>query len=110
MLYDPVSDSLVELGGLGMPLGLDGSYIYEEQRGAILSRGRVILLGTDGVWEAADLTGARFGKEATYEAVRRHHQKSANNIMNHIFSAHASFQGNGKREDDATIVVIKTST
>jgi sigma-B regulation protein RsbU (phosphoserine phosphatase) len=107
VLYDPVSDSLVELGGAGMPLGLDGTYIYEEQKGAILSAGRVILLGTDGVWEATDLKGARFGKEAAYEAVRRYHQKSANKILDHIFSAQASFQGNSTREDDATIVIIK---
>ena len=108
ILYDPASDSFEELGGSGMPLGVDGRYIYEEQKGAMLSRGRVILLGTDGVWEAPDLKGNRFGKEAVYEAVRRHHQRSANEILDRILSAQVAFQGSAKREDDATLVIIKT--
>ena len=91
-----------------MVLGVDGRYSYEEQKGAMLSRGRIILLGTDGVWEAPDLKGGRFGKEGVYEAVRRHHQRSANEILDRIFSAQVTFQGDAKREDDATLVVIKT--
>jgi sigma-B regulation protein RsbU (phosphoserine phosphatase) len=108
ILFDPTSDSFEELGGSGVPLGLDETYIYEEQKGAMLSRGRVILLGTDGIWEAPDLKGNRFGKEAVYEAVRRHHQKSANEILDRILSAQVAFQGSAKREDDATLVIIKT--
>jgi sigma-B regulation protein RsbU (phosphoserine phosphatase) len=108
ILYDSTSDSFKELGGSGVPLGVDRRYIYEEQRGAMLSREGVILLGTDGVWEAPDLKGNRFGKEAVYEAVRRHHQKSTNEILDRILSAQAAFQGNAKREDDTTLVIVKT--
>jgi len=108
ILYDPASDSFEELGGSGMPLGLDERYIYEGQKGAMLSQEGVILLGTDGVWEAPDFKGNRFGKEVVYEAVRRHHQKSANEILDHILSAQVAFQGSAKREDDATLVIIKT--
>jgi sigma-B regulation protein RsbU (phosphoserine phosphatase) len=108
ILYDSASDSFKELGGSGVPLGVDGRYIYEEQKGGMLSQEGVILLGTDGVWEAPDLKGNRFGKEAVYEAVRRHHQRSANEILDRILSAQAAFQGSAKREDDTTLVVIKT--
>jgi len=108
ILYDSVSDSFKELGGPGVPLGVDDSYIYEEQKGAMISQERVILLGTDGVWEAPDLKGNRFGKEAVYEAMRRNHQRSANEIMDRILSAQVAFQGSAKREDDATLVIVKT--
>jgi sigma-B regulation protein RsbU (phosphoserine phosphatase) len=108
ILYDPTSDSFRELGGPGVPLGVDGRYLFEEQRGAMPSRGRVILLGTDGVWEAPDLKGNRFGKEAVYEALRRYHQRSANEILDRILSAQVAFQGSAKREDDATLVILKT--
>jgi sigma-B regulation protein RsbU (phosphoserine phosphatase) len=108
VLYDPASDWFEEIGGSGMVLGVDGRYIYEEQKGVMLSPGRVILLGTDGVWEARDLKGNRFGKEAVYEAVRRHHQSSAKEILDRILSAQVAFQGSAKREDDTTLVMIKT--
>jgi sigma-B regulation protein RsbU (phosphoserine phosphatase) len=107
ILYDFASDSFKELGGSGVPLGVDRRYIYEEQKGGLLSQEGVILLGTDGVWEAPDLKGNRFGKEAVYEAVRRHHQRSANEIMDRILSAQVAFQGNAKREDDTTLVIVK---
>jgi sigma-B regulation protein RsbU (phosphoserine phosphatase) len=97
ILYDPASDSFEELRGSGVALGVDGRYFYQEQKGAMLSREQVILLGTDGVWEAPDLKGNRFGKEAVYEAVRRHHQKSANEILDRILSAQVAFQGCAKR-------------
>ena len=54
------------------------------------------------------MKGNRFGKEAVYEAVRRHHQRSANEILDRIFSAQVAFQGSAKKEDDATLVIIKT--
>jgi sigma-B regulation protein RsbU (phosphoserine phosphatase) len=108
ILFDPASDSFEELGGSGVPLGVDGRYIYEEQKGAMLPWEGVILLGTDGVWEAPGLKGNRFGKEAVYEAVRRHHQKSANEILDRILSAQTAFQTSAKREDDTTLVIIKT--
>jgi sigma-B regulation protein RsbU (phosphoserine phosphatase) len=108
ILYDPASDSFEELRGSGLALGVDGRYIYEEQKGAMLSREQVILLGTDGVWEAPDLKGNRFGKEAVYEAVRRHHQGSAKEILDRILSAQVAFQASAKREDDTTLVIIKT--
>jgi sigma-B regulation protein RsbU (phosphoserine phosphatase) len=107
ILYDPASDSFKELGGSGVPLGVDGRYIYEEQKGGMLSQEGVILLGTDGVWEASDLKGNRFGKEAVYEAVRRHHQRSANEILDRILSAQVAFQASAKREDDTTLVIVK---
>jgi serine phosphatase RsbU (regulator of sigma subunit) len=54
------------------------------------------------------LKGNRFGKEAVYETVRRHHQRSANEILDRILSAQGAFQGSAKREDDVTLVIIKT--
>jgi sigma-B regulation protein RsbU (phosphoserine phosphatase) len=107
MAYDPDSDSFEEIGGSGMALGVDQAYTYGEQSRVQLSKGRVILLGTDGVWEASDLRGNRFGKEPVYDAVRRHHHRSANEILDAILSAQTAFQGETKKEDDATLVVIK---
>jgi len=107
IVYDPDSDTFEEIGGSGMALGVDEKYLYGEQRRTYPSKGRVILLGTDGVWEASDLQGNRFGKKPVYDAVRKHHHRRASEILDVIFCAQAAFQGGTKKEDDATLVVIK---
>lgn len=107
IVYDPDSDTFEEIGGSGMALGVDEKHLYSEQRRTQPSKGRVILLGTDGVWEASDLQGNRFGKKPVYAAVRKHHHRNASEILDAIFCAQAAFQGGTKKEDDATLVVIK---
>jgi sigma-B regulation protein RsbU (phosphoserine phosphatase) len=107
IVYNPETDSFEEIGGSGMALGVDEKYVYGEQMRAAPSEGHVILLGTDGVWEASNLQGNMFGKKPVYDAVRKHHHRSASEILDAIFCAQAAFQGGAKREDDATLVVIK---
>jgi sigma-B regulation protein RsbU (phosphoserine phosphatase) len=65
------------------------------------------LLGTDGVWETADPTGKRFGKEPIYRAIRKIHHGSANEILEAIIDTLDEFRGEAKKEDDVTLVVIK---
>lgn len=108
IVYDSETDAFEETGGSGMALGVDERYIYGEQRRALPSKGCVILLGTDGIWEASDPQGNRFGKKPVYDAVRKHHHRSASEILDAIFSAQATFQEGTKKEDDATLVVIKS--
>ncbi len=108
MIFDPAGNSFVELDGSGVALGVDGTYVYQEQKGVVLSRESVMVLGTDGVWEASDSRGNQFGREAVGEVVRRHHPESALEILDRILSAQVVFQGGAKREDDATLVIIKT--
>ncbi len=109
IVYKPETDSFEELGGSGMALGVDEEYAYCEQTKATHSEGHVILLGTDGVWEAFDPQGNMFSKKTVYETVRKHHQKSATEILDAIFYAQAAFKKGAKMEDDATLVVIKIS-
>jgi sigma-B regulation protein RsbU (phosphoserine phosphatase) len=107
IVYDPDSDSFTEIGGSGLALGVDEKFIYSEQRSTHFSKGIVILLGTDGVWEASDPQGNRFGKEAVHDVVRTNHQKSASEIIDAVLDAQAAFQQEFKKEDDATLVIIK---
>ena len=88
-------------------LGVDENWIFRENRTIAISKGQVILLGTDGVWEAANPKGKMFGKEPVYAAVRKHHHGSANEILEAILSALDKFQEGAIKEDDVTLVVIK---
>jgi sigma-B regulation protein RsbU (phosphoserine phosphatase) len=107
LIYDPGTDAFKEMGGSGMAMGVDMDWIYRENRTSGISKGHVILLGTDGVWEAANSKGKMFGKEPIYAAIRKHHNGSANEILEAILSSLDKFQEGAKKEDDVTLVVIK---
>lgn len=107
LIYDPGTDAFKEMGGPGMALGVDESWSCRENRTSGISKGQVILLGTDGVWEAANPKGKMFGKEPIYAAVRKNHSGSANEILEAILSSLDKFQEGANKEDDVTLVVIK---
>jgi sigma-B regulation protein RsbU (phosphoserine phosphatase) len=108
MVYDPGIDSFEEIGGTGMALGVRANCIYSAQSKAGVSKGTIILLGTDGVWEASNPRGEMFGKKRVRDVIRRNHHRSAKDIIDTILSAQDSFLGEAKREDDATLVLVKT--
>ncbi len=107
ILYDPLSDSFQQLKGGGIPLGVDENWIYEENQQSGLSNGRVIVAGTDGVWEARSADEKMFGKEPIYEIIRRKSGCRAEEILDEIMSALENFRGGPKLEDDATVVVVR---
>jgi sigma-B regulation protein RsbU (phosphoserine phosphatase) len=107
VLYDPVSDQFEELGGKGIALGLDSSWQYESQSYIGLTRGQIIVMSTDGIWEARNPQDQMFGKEALHRIIQRHAHKSAAEIQETILSELRRFQQNLMPADDITLVVIK---
>lgn len=107
VLYDPVSDQFEELGGKGIALGLDSSWQYESQSYAGLTEGQIVVLSTDGIWEARNPQDQMFGKEALYRIIQRHAHKSAAEIQETILSELRRFQQDLMPADDITLVVIK---
>lgn len=107
MLYDPHKDNFKLLGGAGIALGVDQDWVYEEQHAGDLSAGQVILLSTDGIWEARNPGGEMFGKKRLYDIIRRNHAAGADEILNTITVALHRFQEGAALEDDVTMVVVK---
>ncbi|MFW9847373.1 MAG: PP2C family protein-serine/threonine phosphatase, partial [Candidatus Thorarchaeota archaeon] len=107
VVYDPGSDSFDELSGSrGMPLGIFEEVEYKESQ-RVVAPGQIIIIATDGIWEAQNPEGERFGKEQIYNIIRQNASSSANNIQNSIFEALNRFQQDVEPEDDMTLVVIK---
>ncbi|MEM7807597.1 MAG: SpoIIE family protein phosphatase [Planctomycetota bacterium] len=106
LLYDPEADTFTEPEGGSFPLGVVEETEYEEHEVASLTPGTIILLGTDGIWEAADSSGVQWGKEPLHDIIRQHAQSSADEIATAIHDAVEAFTG-GKQEDDVTLVVAK---
>lgn len=107
LLYDPGGDDFIELKGKGIPLGIDARYAYQVNRRKGLAEGQVIVLSTDGVWEARNREGRFFGKERFYQLVRDHAHRGAAAIADAVVQGVRTFQGDMRAEDDITLVVVK---
>lgn len=107
LLYDPATDKIATLHGEGIPLGIKKDYSYQVNRSASLSQGQVIVLSTDGVWEARNRAGEIFGKDRFYQILRSNAKLSAASIIDTVIDRVREFQDGFKTEDDITIVVIK---
>jgi sigma-B regulation protein RsbU (phosphoserine phosphatase) len=110
VMYTPETDSFQELVGPGMALGVKADWCYEVAQRQDLSRGQVILLGTDGIWEAQNRKGTRMGKDPIYQVLREHAAESAPDILQSVFDSLEDFQQGAKREDDITAVIVKIET
>lgn len=107
LLYRPDTDAFIELGGAGMALGITENWHGEMQSAGTLSRGEMLLLGTDGIWEAFDGRGDMFGKARFKTVVRQHRHRSASGIVDAVIESVNRFQGEAGSSDDITLVVVK---
>lgn len=107
MIYDPATDSIGELdGGNNLPLGVFEDAVFNESYRQLAS-GQVIIIATDGIWEARNPEGKMFGKDRIYQIVRQNATASAIDIQNAVLESLKRFQKDRRLEDDLTLVVIK---
>lgn len=108
ILYDPVQDKFEELKGVGVALGLDEKFAYEENLKTELTSGQIIAIGTDGIWESFNRDGEMYGKERFHSIIRKNaNAEEANDILNAIYNDLDSFTSGLKPDDDITLVVIR---
>jgi sigma-B regulation protein RsbU (phosphoserine phosphatase) len=107
ILYDPAADQFEELGGEGIALGINQDWQYQAYERAGLSSGQIIMLSTDGLWEAQNGQGDMFGKKAIYEIIRRNSSAGAGELLDTLLYAVTRFQKNQQPTDDITLVIVK---
>ena len=107
ILYDPVQDKFEELKGVGVALGLDEKFAYEENLKTELTSGQIIAIGTDGIWESFNRDGEMYGKERFNSIIHKNANAEANDILNAIYKDLDSFTSGLKPDDDITLVVIR---
>ena len=107
-LFDPGTNTITRLQGTsGIPLAIDSDWQYDTLQHEPLSPGQVVVIGTDGIWEARNSSGEMFGHERFAEAIRRAAAGSAQAICDAVIADVIAFRESHPQEDDVTMVVIK---
>jgi len=107
LFYDPGTGNVEELHGSGMAMGIDGEHAYEQYSREELTPGQIILMGTDGIWEAQNARGEMFGKETLYRIIKQYSDMDAKGLLTACLYALDKFRDGVKPEDDVTLVVVK---
>jgi sigma-B regulation protein RsbU (phosphoserine phosphatase) len=107
LVYDPDKNEFDELMGAGIPLGVEESWEYTDNRRDGITAGQLLVLGTDGIWEAMNPAGEMFGKERFKDILRANAHKTAQEVVDAVVAAVMAFVSPGRPEDDLTLVVIK---
>lgn len=107
LAYDPVTDRFDEVPGKDIPLGIDPDWRYHELDHTGWSGGALLVVGTDGIWEARNPAGAMYGKERMMAVVHAARCLPAAAIVQAVTADVTAFRQGRPAGDDATLVVVK---
>lgn len=99
--------SVSELEGDDIPLGVSADWSFTGKGPATIARGSVIVMGTDGIWEARNADGEMFDKPRMIEVIQNNRTKPVGEICDAIGEAVLVFCGDAPRTDDITMVVAR---
>jgi sigma-B regulation protein RsbU (phosphoserine phosphatase) len=109
IIYTPSGGHQTEIDpqGGGLPLGILESEVYQEHAYSELRPGQVMLIGTDGLWEAKNHADEQFGKQRVAEALAAFAHLSAAEIEAGVYQQLQEFCHGRPNGDDITYVVVK---
>ncbi|MBO6512960.1 MAG: SpoIIE family protein phosphatase [Phycisphaerales bacterium] len=98
------------LTGIGLVAGVQDNEEYVMER-VVLEKDQVVVAYTDGMMDALDFTGERFGRQrlisAVVETLNEEPDASAERVIERIFWHLRQFTGLQPQTDDETIVVMR---
>ena len=107
IVFDPEKDAFEELnGGSNLALGVMEDSQYAKAHREIVA-GQILVMATDGIWEARNAAGEMFGKDRLYKVIRQNASQSAAEIQTAVFDSVHRFRKNTPLEDDMTLVIVK---
>jgi PAS domain S-box-containing protein len=95
-----------KVGGFALGHGI-GARIGYEQETLNLSPGDLVILTSDGVAEAVNVTGEMFGFDRLAQAIANGPTNSATDMLAHLKAKVVEFTGQAEPRDDMTIVVVQ---
>jgi sigma-B regulation protein RsbU (phosphoserine phosphatase) len=105
--YKAKSGELTELPNTGMPLGIMSDAEFGNSGPVTLEVGDIVVVGTDGIWEAADTSEQMYGKERLIDLIEQKKGESANKLAAAVVESVVHFCSGAPQTDDVTLLVIK---
>jgi sigma-B regulation protein RsbU (phosphoserine phosphatase) len=107
MVYRGSESHFIEFKGIGSTaLGVTHESIYAENIEQLFP-GDIIVIATDGIWEARSPEGKMFGKELMQTIIRNNLSLSAEKLIEKLHISALDFAKRSSLEDDFTCIVIK---
>jgi sigma-B regulation protein RsbU (phosphoserine phosphatase) len=110
IFFNSSQDVFEELGGPGIPLGVVEDRVFLDVSRPWIAPGDVLLIGSDGLWEARGPGGDMFGKERVRDILRQYKASPAKDILEAFLATLREFKEGSPLEDDVTLMVIKSAT
>lgn len=109
IVYHPREDRFEELAGQDIPLGIDAAWAFHESRAPLPGPGGVVVIGTDGIWEARNAQDELFGKERLRDTIRANANTDAEGLASAIIEAVVAFRAGAAQTDDITLLVLRVT-
>jgi sigma-B regulation protein RsbU (phosphoserine phosphatase) len=105
-IYHQKDQCFDELSCTGPPLGvLEGTEF--KCKSLMLRDGDILIVGTDGLWEARNPQGEMFSVERVRQLLATWHHKKAEEICEGILSRVKSFTARDELDDDTSLMIVK---
>ena len=95
------------LGAGGPPLGMADEAPRSDARPWDVG-GDLLVLFTDGIADARNREGIRFGEEPVLDCVMMHRHEPPDEIAGRVFALLDRYTGDTPRRDDLTLVILKS--
>jgi sigma-B regulation protein RsbU (phosphoserine phosphatase) len=107
LLYDPVDATIHELNGAGAVIGVTAEFQAQDVTLTAYCPGTVVLIGTDGIWEARNSSGELYGKPKLKELIQELNSQPAAVIQAAVIDSVQNFRAGAPQEDDMALMVVK---
>ncbi|MHC4144749.1 MAG: SpoIIE family protein phosphatase, partial [Planctomycetota bacterium] len=108
--YKAATGEFSELKNTGMALGIVDDAEFSQGGPVTLQPGDIVLIGTDGIWEAFNASDEMYGKKRLIDLIGVCKDKSAEQIASSVVESVLDFCSGTTQTDDITLVVIKCTS
>ncbi len=109
MMFYPQSNTFEELKGVGVAMGIDSSFQFTSYKTPITAEKQLLVIGSDGAWEACNSEGEMFGKERIKDIIWAYCDAPPDVITEKIYTAISHYMDGTPIQDDITFMIIRLS-